>query len=52
LSPVTTVEFVPVQVQEKWARVFSHTELALKGALDSPGPGHTRRIFLNGVKCG
>ena len=44
VSPVTTVEFVPGQVQEKWAKVFSHIALALKDALDSPGPGHTRRI--------
>ena len=44
VSPVTTVEFVPVQVMEKWAKVFSHIALALKDALDSPGPGHTRRI--------
>ena len=33
-----------MQVQEKWAKVFSHIALALKDALDSPGPGHTRRI--------
>ena len=44
LSTVTTVEFVPAQVHEKWARVFSLIALALKDALDSPGPGHTRRI--------
>ena len=44
VSPVTTVEFVPVQVMEKWAKVFAHIALALKDALNSPGPGHTRRI--------
>ena len=44
----TTVEFVPVQVQQKWATLFSHIALALKDALDSPGPGQTRYI---GNKC-
>jgi hypothetical protein len=44
VSPVTTAEFLPVQVQEKWAKVPSHIARALKGTLDSPGLGHTRRI--------
>ena len=43
--PVPAAGFciLPVKVQEKWTKALSHIALALKGAFDSPGPGHDPR---------